>query len=60
MIENASAILLTQDSEIISLFSSTTTELQTQIVEKPGFVSFILEMQEYDYELAIYDCSKGF
>jgi hypothetical protein len=44
MIENASAILLTQDNEIISLFSSTATELQTKIVEKPVFASFILEM----------------
>ena len=60
MIENVSAILLTQDKEIISLFSSTASELQTKIVEKPDFASFILEMQENDYALAICDCSKGF
>ena len=60
MIENVSAILLTQDKEIISLFSSTAIELQTKIVDKPDFASFILEMQENDYALAICDCSKGF
>ena len=59
MTENASAILLTQDKEIISLFSSATSELQTKLVEKPDFASFILEMQENDYALAICDCSRS-
>jgi DNA-binding NtrC family response regulator len=59
MIENTSAILLTQDKEIISLFTSATSELQTKLVEKPDFASFILEIQENDYELAICDCSRS-
>jgi len=59
MIEYASAILLTQDKEIISLFSSTATELQTKVVAKQDIASFLLEIQEHDYALAICDCSNS-
>ena len=57
--EITSAILFTQDREIINLFSLTASELQMTIVNRQDFASFLLELQEHDYALAICDGSKS-
>ena len=51
------AIILSQDIEIITLSERIADEMGMKIVSKPDLSNFLLELQDNDYQIAMFDCT---
>ncbi|RKY92700.1 MAG: hypothetical protein DRQ01_05915 [Ignavibacteriae bacterium] len=56
----SSAIILSTDEETISVCTEATGELEMSLVNGQDFPSLILELQENDYKVILFDCSDNF
>jgi DNA-binding NtrC family response regulator len=52
------AIIGSKDSEIISLCKEVAKEIGMKIVNKHDVAQFLLDLQENDYQVALFDCKN--
>ena len=54
--QNFSALVLSKDLDIIQLCQQLGSDLGLKVISKPDLATFLLELQEHDYQVALFDC----
>jgi DNA-binding NtrC family response regulator len=52
------SIIKSHDTEIITLCEDIGSEIGMKVASKPDLANFLLELQENDYQVAIFDCTN--
>jgi DNA-binding NtrC family response regulator len=56
--KTANSIIRSHDAEIISLCEDIGSEIGMKVKSKPDLANFLLDLQENEYQVAIFDCTN--